>query len=58
MGTNFYARILPSRERKKQIKNAIDKNDFREIQRLINITYSSPEYCYHYNWGFRGILFP
>ena len=46
MGTNFYARILPSRERKKQIKNAIDKNDFREIQRLINITYSSPEYSY------------
>lgn len=44
MGTNFFARILPSRERKKQIKNAIDKNDFREIQRLINITYSSPEY--------------
>ena len=44
MGTNFFARILPSRERKKQIKNAIDKNDFREIQHLINITYSSPEY--------------
>lgn len=46
MGTNYYARIIPTRERKKQIKKAIDKNDFDEIKHLVNITYSSPEYDY------------
>ena len=46
MGSNYYARIIPSKERKKQIKKAIDKNDFDEIKRLVNITYSSPEYDY------------
>lgn len=46
MGTNYYARIIPTKERKKEIKKAIDKNDFCEIKRLVDITYSSPEYDY------------
>lgn len=27
MGTNFYARIIPSEERKNKLKKAIDNND-------------------------------
>lgn len=44
MGTNYYARIIPTKERKVQIKMAIDNNDFDEITSLVNKTYSSPQY--------------
>lgn len=54
MGTNFYARIIPSKERKKQIKEAIDKNDFTTIKTLVNETYSSPNYTYNEDGGFVG----
>ena len=28
MGTNYYARIIPSKERKKELYDAIEANDF------------------------------
>ena len=46
MGTNFYARIIPTKERKQQIKEAIDNDDFERIKTLVNETYSSPNYLY------------
>lgn len=42
MGTNYYARILPSKERKEEIKKAIDNNDFYKIKNLIDETYGRP----------------
>ena len=47
MGTNYFARIIPTKERKDKIKQAIDNNDFDEIRYLVNTTYSSPEYDYN-----------
>ena len=44
MGTNYYARILPSKERKDEIKKAIDDNDFNKIKQLIDKTYGRPYY--------------
>ena len=35
MSTNFFARIIPSHERKKELHDAIDSNDFRLINRLM-----------------------
>ena len=32
MGTNYYARIIPSKERKEHLKKLIDENKFDEIQ--------------------------
>ena len=47
MGTNYYARILPSKKRKDEIKKAIDDNDFNKIKNLIEKTYGSP--CMDYD---------
>lgn len=44
MGTNYYARILPSKDRKDEIKKAIDNNDFNKIKELIDKTYGRPYY--------------
>ena len=44
MGTNYYARILPSKKRKDEIKKAIDDNDFNKINQLIDKTYGIPIY--------------
>jgi len=46
MGTNYYGRIIPTRERKEEIKKAVDNDDFREIEHLVHITYGNPEYDY------------
>lgn len=46
MGTNYYARILPTRKRKEEIKKAIDDNDFNKIEHLVNKTYGKPHYDY------------
>lgn len=53
MGTNFYARIIPTKERKEKIKQAIDNDNFDEIKTLVNMTYSSPQYFYEES-GFIG----
>jgi len=44
MGTNYYARIIPTKERKEAIKTVIDKNDFNRIKHLVRKTYGSTEY--------------
>lgn len=43
MGTNYYARIIPTKERKKQLYNAIETNNFRLAQTLFNEMFSSLE---------------
>lgn len=42
MSTNYYARIIPTMERKKELKEAIDSNDFTLIKELVQNTYSRP----------------
>lgn len=51
MGSNYYARIIPTRERKEKIKQAIDNNDFDEIMSLVSMTYSTTNYYYGENGG-------
>lgn len=41
MGTNYYARIIPSKERKEHLKQLIDENKFNEIQEEVNLMYGS-----------------
>ena len=41
MGTNYYARIIPTKERKQELYNAISFNDFRLIQKLTDEMYGS-----------------
>lgn len=42
MGTNFYARIIPTKERKKELCNLIESsNDFRKIKEVIQETYGN-----------------
>ena len=39
MSTNYYARILPTQERKEFIKRLIDKNRFDAVVNMVNQTY-------------------
>ena len=41
MSTNYFARIIPTKERKQELYNAISFNDFRLIQKLTDEMYSS-----------------
>lgn len=41
MGTNYYARIIPSKERKKELHDAIEADDFSLISRLKTEMYDS-----------------
>ena len=41
MGTNYYARIIPSKERKENLKKLIDEDKFGEIQDEVNQMYGS-----------------
>ena len=43
MGTNFYARIIPSKERKEKLKKLIDENYFDDIQSEIADMYGSSD---------------
>lgn len=43
MGTNYYARIIPTKERKKELHDAIEADDFPLINRLTREMYSSIE---------------
>lgn len=43
MGTNYYAHILPSKQRKMKLHHAIDLNDFDLIQKLVDEMYGSIE---------------
>lgn len=39
MGTNYYARVIPSKERKDILKEAIDKDDYMTINKLYDDMY-------------------
>lgn len=41
MGTNFYARIIPTKERKKELHDAIDENNISRVQTLVHEMYDS-----------------
>lgn len=43
MGTNYYARIIPTKERKKELHDAIDNNDFSLITKLTSEIYGSAQ---------------
>lgn len=46
MGTNFYARILPKKERKEHLKRLIDEDKFREIKDEVQEMYGNvDDYC-------------
>lgn len=45
MGTNYYARITPSKKRKDELCNLIQNSmDFRRINELVKETYGRPDY--------------
>lgn len=46
MSTNYYARIIPSKERKEELKKKIDENDFKSIEALAKQLYSRPYFDY------------
>lgn len=41
MGTNYYARIIPSHERKENLKKLIDSDDFDNIKEEVSLMYGS-----------------
>ena len=43
MSTNYYARIIPSKERRKELHDAIEANDFPLINKLTNEMYDPIE---------------
>lgn len=46
MGTNFYARIIPTKSRKEYLKKLIDEDRFSEIQEEVQKMYGTgSEYC-------------
>lgn len=53
MGTNYYAAILPTKERKQKLINAIQNDDIDNIQELYNISYRDID---NYNPSNYGIL--
>ena len=46
MGTNFYARIIPSEDSKTKLKKLIDNNDFNEIEKYKQVGWYEPETLY------------
>lgn len=46
MSTNYYARIIPSKERKEELKKIIDEDDFKSIETLTSELYSRPYFDY------------
>ena len=46
MGTNYHCRILPTKERKKELYDAIEGNDFHLIKKLTNEMYGRLEKSY------------
>ena len=46
MSTNYYVRIIPSKERKEELKKKIDENDFNSIEALTSELYSRPYFDY------------
>ena len=46
MGTNYYLHIIPTKERKKELYDAIEANDFHLIRQLTNEMYGELEKTY------------
>ena len=47
MGTNFYARIIPTKERKEKLKKLIDEDDFSAIKEEVGAMYATiDQYCH------------
>lgn len=49
MGTNFYARIIPSKERREHLKSLIDTNDFTKIKSEVESMYGNLDYDFNYD---------
>lgn len=47
MGTNFYARIIPTKERKQELHESIDNNNVSMVQTLVHEMYDS----IYMDWG-------
>lgn len=56
MGTNYYARIIPSKERKKELHDAIEANDFPLINKLTDEMYNSIRVEYGEGYIIGGIV--
>lgn len=56
MGTNFEAKIIPSKKRKKELHDAIDKNDFSLITKLTSEMYGSAQMNWDTNEIEGGII--
>lgn len=50
MGTNYYAHIIPTRERRDEIKRLVDENDFDKLKDLVHETYGKRD-KYNVNGG-------
>ena len=46
MGTNYYARILPTKERRKELHDAIEANDYHLVKKLSDELYGRIELDY------------
>ena len=47
MGTNFYARIIPTKERMEKLKKLIDEDDFSAIKEEVDAMYATiGQYCH------------
>lgn len=47
MGTNYYARIIPTREKKNKLIELIENDEFNAIKDTVDLYYRSPN---SYNW--------
>lgn len=56
MGTNYYARILPSKERKKELHDAIEANDFPLITKLTDEMYNPIRVEYGEGYIIGGVI--
>ena len=56
MSTNYYARIIPSKERKKELHDAIEANDFPLITKLMDEMYNPIRVEYGENYIIGGVV--
>ena len=49
MGCNYYARIIPTKERKKELHDAIEANDYPLVEKLSDELYSRIKFDYDTN---------
>lgn len=49
MSTNYYAHIIPTKERKQKLHDAIEANDFQQVKTLVEEMYGNIEKSYEDN---------